>query len=422
MVERHLGREKFMSLKVRGILVLVIGTVLGLTVSIGGQLISRSAEAHRVAGVRSQEPAEILADIIARVSEEYVDQIDERTLIESAIRGIIEELDNHSRYLDTLAYEDIRISTSGHYAGVGLDVALQQGQPTVVSPIENTPAERAGILAGDIVVAVDGEAVTASNFQSMVGRMRGVAGTAVNIELQRDGSDEPLHFALLRANIEVKTVYGEHLGDGFAYIRLTGFADNTAPGLDVIAERITREAGGTLRGLVLDLRNNPGGLLDSAVAVADRFLDQGLIVRGTGRIQHARFEHHATAGHALEDVPLVIIVNSGSASASEIVAGALKDHARARIVGIETYGKGSVQTVMPLSEGRALKITTSRYILPSGRTLSGDGISPDIRIANSEPRRQFRGTASGVAMREDPQMIRALRVIGYDPMALSQAL
>lgn len=410
-----------MSLTVRGVLVLIIGTVLGLTVSIGGQYLSR-AESQRHAEPVQPDPMSVLSDVIARVQEEYVDSIDSQVLVESAIRGIVEELDGHSRYLDTLDYEDIRITATGHYAGVGLDVTLRDGEPTVVAPIADTPAEQAGILPGDVVVAVDGTPVTADNYQTMVGRMRGPAGTRVVVAVARAGEAEPLDFLLERAEIEVPSVTGEHLGEGFAYIRMSGFAENTAPGLDLVAARIEQETGRRLRGIVLDLRNNPGGVLESAVAVADRFLDSGLIVRGTGRIAHARFEYRASAGHALETTPLAVLVNHGSASASEIVAGALRDHRRAQIVGTETFGKGSVQTVMPLAAGHAMKITTSRYVLPSGRSLNGGGIQPDVWVGNEDPQRIFRGTESGVPLSEDRQLIRALRTIGYTPVALSQAL
>jgi carboxyl-terminal processing protease len=407
-----------MSLKVRAVLVVVIGTVLGLTVSLGSHFVDRSLRAEPAANL---DAAAVIADVIARVQQEYVDKIDESKLIESAIRGIVQDLDTHSRYLDTAAYEDIRISTTGRYAGVGLDIGLRDGLPTVVAPIDDTPAERAGILPGDVVVAVDGKAVTASNFQAMIGRMRGAAGSEVTIDVRRGDGQAPLRFALVRASIEVKTVRGAHIGEGFGYVRLTGFSENTASGLSLAAEEISRVAGRKLRGLVLDLRNNPGGVLDAAIDVADLFLAEGLIVRGAGRIQHAQFEHSAHPGDSLEDVPVVVLVNAGSASASEIVAGALKDHGRARIVGEQTYGKGSVQTVMPLGEGRAIKITTSRYILPAGETLNGAGIEPDILVRNDDPARQFDGATSMIALTEDRQLMRALRVIGYDPIALSRA-
>jgi carboxyl-terminal processing protease len=410
-----------MSLTVRGILVVIIGTVLGLTVSIGGEILNR-VETERREVSQNPDPAAVLADVIARVQEEYVEQIDAQVLIDSAIRGIVEELDGHSRYLNSLDYEDIRITASGRYAGVGLDVALRDGAPTVITPIEHAPAERAGILAGDVVVAVDGAAVTADNFHRMVGRMRGPAGSKVVVAISRAGQSDPIDFLLERANIEVATVSGEHLGEGYGYVRLTGFAENTARDLDLAAARIEAEAGGRLSGLVLDLRNNPGGVLESAVDVTDRFLDSGLIVRGSGRIAHARFEHRASAGHSLEDVPLVVLVNGGSASASEIVAGALRDHNRARIIGLDTFGKGSVQTVMPLGAGQALKITTSHYVLPSGRSLNGKGISPDIWVRNDDPNLLFRGTAAGVPISEDRQLRRALRTFGYTPLTLSQAL
>lgn len=407
-----------MSLKVRGVLVIVIGTVLGVTVAVGGRLVDRAVRAK--AAPDEADPAAVIAAVIARVQQEYVDTIDEQQLIESAIRGIVQDLDSHSRYLDHTAYEDIRISTSGHYVGVGLDITLRDGLPTVVAPIGDTPAERAGIMAGDVVIAVDGREITAANFQTMIGRMRGAVGTEVTIDVRRRGTEDPMRFALMRADIEVKTVRSAHIGEGFGYVRLTGFSENTAPGLDLAAQEIAHVAGRKLRGLVLDLRNNPGGVLDSAIAVADRFLADGMIVRGTGRIRHAQFEHRARSGDGLENVPIVVLVNAGSASASEIVAGALRDHDRARIVGERTYGKGSVQTVMPLGAGRAIKITTSRYVLPSGQSLGSTGIEPDILVRNDDPARQFDGDDSAVSIAEDRQLLRALHTLGYDPIALSQ--
>lgn len=411
-----------MTLKARVILVAIIGTVLGLTVSMSGRLLDAAAAARSVPryGEQSGNTAEFLAAVIDRVQSEYVDQLDEQTLIDSAIRGIVEELDSHSRYLDSAAYEEIRISSSGNYSGVGLDVSLQDGRVTVIAPLEGAPAEAAGILPGDIVLAVDDVAVTASNYEGTAGRMRGAPGTTVTLDVQRDGFPEPLRFALKRADVRVKTVRDDYLGDGFGYVRLTGFSDSTADELDAAADRLRDEAEGPLRGLVLDLRNNPGGVLDGAVAVADRFLDGGLIVRGTGRIEHARFEESAKPGDSLEQVPLVVLVNKGSASASEIVAGAIKDHGRARIVGERTYGKGSVQTVMPLTDSSALKLTTARYLLPSGRTINGIGIEPDFPVSNPDPQQQFEGRIRSVPIGEDPQLQRALTVLGYNPIALSR--
>ena len=412
-----------MSLKLRCVLVLVIGTVLGLTVSLGSSVLA-DREARLAARSRpSTLPAEYvqrLAEVIERVRREYVDQIDDERLIESAIRGVIEELDSHSRYLDARAYEDIRIATTGNYSGVGLDVRVENGQVTVVTPLDGGPAQQIGILPGDVVISVDDMPVNGDNVDETVNRMRGTPGTRVTLGIMRDGAEEPLEFALTRAEINVKTVTSAYFGDGYGYIRLTGFSDSTARDVDAAAQLLDAESDTGLDGLVLDLRNNPGGVLEAAVEVADLFIDDGLIVRGSGRIRQARFEKRATAGDELEQIPLVVLVNRGSASASEIVAGALQDHDRGEVVGERTYGKGSVQTVLPISEGNAIKLTTSRYIMPSGRSITGVGIYPDIVVRNADPRRQYRGPDSAVAPGDDLQLQRALRLIGYSTVALGE--
>ncbi|WP_428100624.1 S41 family peptidase [Candidatus Rariloculus sp.] len=411
-----------MSLKVRCILVLVIGTVLGLTVSLGSSVLAE-LEARLAARNSATLPArsvQRLAEVIERVRREYVDQIDDERLIESAIRGVLAELDSHSRYLDARAYEDIRIATTGNYSGVGLDVRVEDGRVTVVTPLDGGPAERVGILPGDVLISVDDMPVNGDNVEETTSRMRGTPGTPVTIGILRDGTEDPLRFALTRAEINVKTIRAAYFGDGYGYIRLTGFSDSTAHDLDEAARALNVESETKLKGLVLDLRNNPGGVLDAAVQVADRFIDEGLIVRGVGRIRQARFEKRARAGDELEQVPLVVLVNSGSASASEIVAGAVQDHDRGEIVGERTYGKGSVQTVLPISEGNAIKLTTSRYIMSSGRSINGVGIYPDVVVRNADPRRQYRGPGGSVAAGDDQQLQQALRLIGYDPVALSE--
>lgn len=417
-----------MSLKIRSILVLIVGTVLGITVSMGSSVLAERhtaapAPEARSAQALSPEYAKLLAQVVERVREEYVDSVDDQRIVESAIRGILQELDPHSKYLDQTQYEDIRISTTGNYSGVGLDVSLEDGKVTVVSPLDGAPAAKAGILPGDVVISVDEVPVNRDNVEETVNLMRGRPGTQVTLDILRDGTEEPMRFALTRENIHVNTVQSAHLGDGFGYIRLTSFSNTTAADMRDAAEALQRAAGASLRGLVLDLRNNPGGVLDAAVDVADLFLKDGLIVRGSGRAHQARFERHAEAGDPLEDTPLVVLVNSGSASASEIVAGALKDHGRGQLVGVRTYGKGSVQTVMPLGEGSAIKLTTSLYITPSGRSINGIGIDPDVRVRSTDPKHVYRGPGSSTAFADDVQMREALRVIGYQPAAgLSTAL
>ncbi len=330
------------------------------------------------------------------------------------------DLDQHSTFLNAEEYEDIRISTSGNYTGVGLDVNLEGGKVTVVTPLEGAPAERAGILPGDIVVAVNEIPVDANDVEASVSRMRGDPGTAVTLDVLRPGNDIPLRFALTRSEVHVRTVQSEYLGNGLAYVRLSSFAESTAADLEQAAHDLTAAAErDELLGMVLDLRSNPGGLLDAAVRVADTFLADGVIVSGTGRVRQAQFEQIAAVGDALEHVPMVVLVNSASASASEIVAGALQDHGRARIIGETTYGKGSVQTVMPLGEGSAIKLTTSRYLTPSGRSINGSGINPDIVVHSDDQHRQYRGANGRVPLRDDVQLLEAIRLISYDSITLS---
>ena len=411
-----------MSLKIRSILVLVVGTVLGLTVSLGSTVMAQREGAQEPAAGAGLSPEylDMLTRVVERVRAEYVDPVDERRIVENAIRGILADLDSHSKYLPPDDYEDVRISTTGNYSGVGLDISVEDGRVTVVAPLDGAPAAQAGILPGDIVVAIDDVPVDEANLEETVGRMRGRAGSVVRLDVLRDGAVEPLQFALTRADIHVRTVRGELLEGGVGYLRLTSFSNTTAADLEQAAADLRREAGAELRGIVLDLRNNPGGVLEAAIDVADLFLDEGLIVRGSGRARQGRFERHAGAGDALEDVPAVVLVNSGSASASEIVAGALKDHGRARLVGTRTYGKGSVQTVMPLGEGSAIKLTTSLYITPSGVSINGVGIEPDSLVTSPDPKRLYRGPGSRTAFLEDEQLRAALGVIGFDSIAVSQ--
>jgi carboxyl-terminal processing protease len=300
-------------------------------------------------------------------------------------------------------------------------VSVDDGKVTVVEPLAGAPAAEAGILPGDVVVSVDDRPVEQGNVAETVNRMRGAIGTPVTVDVMRGDSDKPLRFALTRASVQVKTVNSEYLGNGLAYFRLSAFAESTPHDLAVAAHHAIEQSGGKLLGVVLDLRNNPGGVLDAAVQVADEFLTDGLIVRGTGRVKQARFEQFASAGDELEGVPVVLLVNGGSASASEIVAGALQDHRRAQIIGERTYGKGSVQTVMPLGEGSALKLTTSLYLTPSGRSINGLGIDPDVVVHNADPQRQYRGPGSAVAMAEDQQLLEGLRLISYESVSLSAA-
>ncbi len=412
-----------MSLKVRSVLVLVIGTVLGLTVSLGSSMLAGHEPSRAVdADARLDPNLAVLAEAMERVRREYVDQIDDRTLVENAIKGMLEGLDQHSSFLDRDQYQDIRIATTGNYTGVGLDISLRDGRVVVEAPLADAPAAEAGIRAGDVVVSIDDIPVGRDGLEAAISRMRGEPGTEVKLSVSRGSAEDILDFSLTRAAIHVRTVRSEYLTGGFGYIRLSGFSDSTVDELTEAAQALTIAGERELKGIVLDLRNNPGGVLGAAIEVADAFLDDGLIVRGNGRIRQARFEQYARPGDALESVPLVVLINAASASGSEIVAGALKDHDRAELVGERSYGKGSVQSVVPLGAGSALKLTTAHYLTPSGATINGRGIEPDTVVEYARDlRSQYGSTGSRVAVADDLQLSHALESLGYEAIALSQA-
>lgn len=414
-----------MSLKIRSALVIVVGTVLGLTVSIGSSMLPERQPAV-VAGDRdigiSDANMALLAEAVERVRREYVNAIDEDQLVADAISGMLEGLDRHSRFLDHEQYEDIRIATTGNYSGVGLSVSVRDGRVMVDASVEYAPAARAGIRAGDIVVSVDDVPVSGDGVEAAINRMRGLPGTDVRLSVLRGEQDTPLDFTLTREDIHVNTVSSDLLPGGVGYIHLSGFSESTVDELVAAAEQLNGDDEKNLNGLVLDLRNNPGGVLQAAIGVADAFLEDGLIVRGSGRIRQSQFEQFAEPGDTLESVPLVVLINSGSASGSEIVAGALKDHGRAVLVGETSYGKGSVQSVVPLGDGAALKLTTAHYLTPSGVSINGLGIEPDSIIEHSDrPQAQFRGNGGRVAIADDPQLSRALELLDFEAITLSQA-
>ncbi|MCI0517132.1 MAG: S41 family peptidase [Woeseiaceae bacterium] len=375
-----------MSLKARAALVLTIGTVLGLGLSIGGNYLKDPVQPDP-RGL-DWEQARLFAEVIERVKQDYVEPVDDAELLESAIRGMVANLDAHSEFLDADEYEDIRISTTGRYSGIGLEVSTVDGEILIVAPIDGTPAHRAGLQAGDVIVAIDGTTVANEGLQQTIARMRGREGTLVTITVLRGEEDEAHVFSLRRENIQTASVRHELLEPAYGYVRVSQFNDTTAEELsravDDLQQAEDDAQGIMLAGLILDLRNNPGGVLDAAVDVSDLFLDSGVIVSADGRTPESRFTRNAHRGDILDGAPIVVLVNNGSASASEIVAGALRDHHRALIVGTTTFGKGLVQTVMPLSKGRAIKLTTSRYYTPSGESIDATGIMPDVVVEGSE--------------------------------------
>ncbi|MFB3124429.1 MAG: S41 family peptidase [Woeseiaceae bacterium] len=367
-----------MSLKTRGILVVIIGTAMALSLSLGGGVLATRDKLE--SGELSWEQARLFAEVMQRVKQNYVEPVDDDVLLESALRGMVSDLDDHSQYLDAEEYQDIRISTTGSYSGVGLEVSAEDGVVIVVAPIDNTPAERAGILGGDTIIAVDGKIVTSDHLHETIAKMRGRAGTSVTVTVTRENEERPIIFELRRESIRVASVSHEILQSGVGYVRVSQFNDSTAKELSQAIDDMQDRKDGMLDGLILDLRNNPGGVLDSAIDVSDLFLDAGIIVVADGRTAESRFTKKANRGDVLDGAGMIVLVNSGSASASEIVAGALQDHNRAMVVGTSTFGKGLVQTVMPLSRGRAIKLTTSRFYTPSGDSIHEKGIFPDVVV------------------------------------------
>ncbi len=365
-----------MSLKVRAILVLVIGVVMGLSLSIGGGILGTERSPTRQE--LSWEQAQLFAEVLERVKRDYLEPIDDAELLESAIRGMVSGLDAHSEYLNAAEYRDIRISTKGSYTGIGIEVAEVGNTIRVITPFAGSPAARSGIRSGDELVAVDGRAIDTSRLKDTLNRLRGSVGSVVTLSVLRD--NVVIDHVMRRQIIRVVSVHKEFLSPSYGYVRVNQFSENTAREVSRAVDELQDANGGMLEGLVLDLRNNPGGVLDSAVDVSDLFMDSGVIVTADGRSLDARFTRSAHRGDILDGAPMVVLVNSGSASASEIVAGALQDHNRATIVGTATFGKGLVQTVMPLSKGRAIKLTTSRYYTPSGDSIHEVGIKPDVLI------------------------------------------
>ena len=405
-----------MSLKVRAILVVVIGVVLGLSLSVGGGLIGDQPTLDKQELAWQQ--ARLFAEVFERVKRDYVEPVDDAVLLESAIRGMVSDLDAHSQYLDAREYHDIRVSTMGSYSGIGVEVDEVGGVLRVVTPIAGSPAARSGIQSGDQIIAVDGVAIEMASLQQTVGRLRGHAGSRVTVTVLRD--DVAIAHEMRRQVIRVVSVHKELLAPSYGYIRVSQFSDNTARELGRAVDELQASSGGMLEGLVLDLRNNPGGVLDAAVDVSDLFLDVGVIVSADGRSFDSRFTRSAHRGDILDGASMVVLVNKGSASASEIVAGALQDHDRALIVGTPTFGKGLVQTVMPLSKGRAIKLTTSRYYTPSGDSIHEVGIEPNVFVEDTPGFPDL--TLSGIVDREaDAQLAGAIEYLQPRPVMHSNA-
>jgi len=324
----------------------------------------------------------LFGDVFERVRANYVEQVPDEKLVESAIRGMLSSLDPHSSYLDKDDFQDMKVQTEGEFGGLGIEVTMEDGLVKVVSPIDDTPAAEAGIRAGDLIVAIDDTPVMGMTLAEAVDMMRGKKGTDIVLTVRR-GEEEPFEVTITRDIIEIESVRADTFGQ-VGYVRVTTFNEQTQPGLESKLDRVSEELGDELEGYVLDLRNNPGGLLEQAISVSDTFLDGGEVVSTRGRDSDDNERYNADSGDMTDGTPVVVLINGGSASASEIVAGALQDHGRAFVLGTRSFGKGSVQTIMPLPGHGAIRLTTARYYTPSGRSIQAEGIEPDMRVRQAE--------------------------------------
>ncbi len=348
----------------------VVGPIVAAWAQEGGR-----AETYRLLN--------LFGDVFERVRAEYVEPVNDRDAIENAIQGMLSSLDPHSSYLNQRSFRDMQTQTRGEFGGLGIEVTQEGGYIKVISPIDETPAARAGIRPGDFITHLNGTSVQGLTLQEAVDQMRGQRGTQIRLTIRRQGAERPIELTLTRDVIRPQVVRFRLEEGNLGYVRVTSFNEQTEAGLRRALQQLKQQAPGGLKGLVLDLRNNPGGLLDQAVQVSDDFLNQGEIVSTRARRQEDAQRWNARPGDIADGLPMVVLINSGSASASEIVAGALQDHRRAVVVGVKSFGKGSVQTVMPIPGNGAIRLTTARYYTPSGRSIQGTGIEPDIEVLST---------------------------------------
>lgn len=378
------------------------------------------------------EQMRTFTEVFSRIKQDYVEEVGDETLMKAAIRGMLSDLDPHTAFLDQREYDDLEEDTSGRFNGIGIEVVQSNGDLRIVSPIDGTPAAQAGIEPGDIIRAINGRSTEGLTLEEAVKHMRGEPGSEVELTLERADRDEPIELTLERAVVEVRSVAHRMLEPGFGYIRITAFQNNTPESTREAIRELADAGDGGLSGLVVDLRSNPGGVLNSAVGVADLFLDGGQIVYTEGRSREAELEFSADSDFMVGDTPLVVLIDGGTASASEIVAGALQDHGRAVVLGEASFGKGSVQTVLPLPSGNAVKLTTALYYTPDGRSIQARGIQPDIQVragsyaqGDGERRREVDLTGHlEVEQGEDPEAAEPLdhQQLARDDIQLYQAL
>jgi carboxyl-terminal processing protease len=359
---------------------LIVSVVAAGAVGIGAAAWSAKTDPG-AAQAETFRQLELFADVLARVHADYVTDVDDKELMEAAINGMLASLDPHSSFLNSDDYRDMQVQTRGEYGGLGIEVTMTDGIVRVVAPIDGTPASRAGLQPGDLISAINGESIVGYTLDDAVDKMRGPVGTAITLTINREGKD-PYDVVITRENIVVKAVRSKIEEGDVGYIRVSQFNEKAGDSVEEALKTLKKQGGGKMRGIVLDLRNNPGGLLDQAIAVSDAFLDGGEVVSTRGRDPLDIQRYNAHRGDGAGGLPVVVLINEGSASASEIVAGALQDRGRAKILGVRSFGKGSVQTVIPIKGGRqgALRLTTARYYTPSGRSIQGEGVDPDMII------------------------------------------
>jgi carboxyl-terminal processing protease len=365
----------------RIVLAALFGCLAGVVIAAATAWLSR--ESRPEPGIPAHD-ARLLSEVMGLIHDDYVDDTDDHTLMSNAIRGMVGELDPHSAFMDKDEFEDLKIATEGNYSGIGVEVTAEEGVLTVIAPLDDSPAARAGIRPGDTILAIDGRPLRNEPLDEAIKRIRGEPGTLVKLGIGREPLPQPLELSIERAVVSVHSVRFNMLEPGYGYLRISQFSETTGPDTLAAIRALENESGGKLRGLVLDLRNNPGGVLDAAVEVSDAFLEDGTIVSAEGRSAESRFRMEAMEGDLARGAPIAVLVNEGSASAAEIVAGALRDNGRAKLLGQKTFGKGSVQTVLPLEDGQALKLTTSRYFTPSGVSIHERGIEPDVPLPEPE--------------------------------------
>ena len=371
----------------RKVSLVLLGAMIGASAVTIGSHSDLLAAGARAAATDTYRNLNLFGDVFEKIRSDYVERPDEQKLVESAINGMLTSLDPHSSYMDPKSYRDMQVQTRGEFGGLGIEVTQEEGLVKVVTPIDDTPASRAGIMAGDLISAIDGEAVLGLTLNQAVDKMRGPVNTAVKLTVLRGSQKEPREVKLTRAVIQIKSVRSRQEGEDIGYIRITQFSEQTFDGVKQALQKFQQDMpGDKLKGYVLDLRNNPGGLLDQSVSVSNAFLEKGEIVSTRGRNADETQRYNARPGDISKGKPVIVLINGGSASASEIVAGALQDHKRATILGTRSFGKGSVQTIIPLGQNNgALRLTTARYYTPSGRSIQAKGIDPDIQILQDVP-------------------------------------